>query len=383
MSLEGVEQGGKGALSLTSPTVNPTPSVPQVKKGDSEVGTPTETTVTIDPSPSEPVSTSTLTTTPTTPTPTTTTTQDKSHSSKSLANTLTPALAEKYALCRELAIGGFGKVYMGVRKGTDIQVIIKFVQGNEDVEKDKLHDPVLGWLPREAYFMLRLSSISGVVHLMDMDYLPEKGHVMVMEMAGAEWRWMDPRKKQLRVARDLMGLIKQYGRLEHRHAHYIFRSIIDTVYRLHARGIHHGDLKCLNVLVNERFEVKICDFGATTEKDQPGPSYFAGTRIFSPPEVLLNARIDPELLESWSLGVILYTMYHGVAPYRHLEDIVDPLHQPAWMADDMEAKTLCRALMRKGSSRRMRLREAWLHPWVGFHVGNVPSDDAHAWGSSA
>lgn len=291
---------------------------------------------------------------------------------KAFTDSLPPALAEKYALVSELAVGGFGKVYMGRRRGMEVgsasHVTIKFVVGNRDVEKDRLYDPTHGWLPREAYFMTRLSTIPNVVQLLDMATLPDRGgYCMVMETAGTEWRWVDVEKKQSKMARDLMGLIKQSGRLEYRHTHHLFRAIVDTIYRLHTRGIHHGDLKCLNVLVDDRFRIKICDFGAATERGQPGPSYFAGTRIFSPPEVLLKSKKkDPELIESWTLGVILYTMYHGTGPYRSLEDIIDPHYRPAWRVDDMEAKALCRGLMHKNVEKRFRLRDAWMHPWVGL-----------------
>ena len=47
-----------------------------------------------------------------------------------------------------------------------------------------------------------------------------------------------------------------------------FFKIIKGVHYIHSRGIIHRDLKPLNIMVNDQWEVKICDFGQSNVQNE-------------------------------------------------------------------------------------------------------------------
>ena len=91
------------------------------------------------------------------------------------------------------------------------------------------------------------------------------------------------------------------------HSKVIFAKILKGVQACHNAGICHRDLKMQNILVDDSFNPKICDFGFATKNDHP-LSEFLGTRNYAPPEILRNKPYDGYKADIFSLGVVLLTL---------------------------------------------------------------------------
>jgi serine/threonine protein kinase len=94
--------------------------------------------------------------------------------------------------------------------------------------------------------------------------------------------------------------------------------------RTHEAGIIHRDIKPANIVISDREEVKIIDFGLATLTGFPpliGCGSTLGTVAYLAPEQSESQEID-ERADIWALGVILYEMLTGQQPFQGEADQV-------------------------------------------------------------
>ena len=80
-------------------------------------------------------------------------------------------------------------------------------------------------------------------------------------------------------------------------------------------GFLHRDLKPANVLIKDK-TVKIADFGfAKKAGPNPKEAVNVGSPLYMSPEAL-QSNIYTTKNDIWSVGVIIYEMLHGKAPWN-------------------------------------------------------------------
>ncbi|CAF1013173.1 unnamed protein product, partial [Didymodactylos carnosus] len=81
----------------------------------------------------------------------------------------------------------------------------------------------------------------------------------------------------------------------------------------HSRKILHRDLKPQNLLINERGELKLADFGLARIKSFPTKTYSheVVTLWYRPPDVLLGSTEYSTPIDIWAVGCIFYEMACG------------------------------------------------------------------------
>ena len=92
-----------------------------------------------------------------------------------------------------------------------------------------------------------------------------------------------------------------------RHCKVIFAKILKGIQSIHKAGICHRDLKSQNILLDDNFNPKICDFGfAEFNSNNLKDPY--GTDNYAPPEIYLKLPYDGTKVDIFSLGVVLLTL---------------------------------------------------------------------------
>merc|ERR1712223_820810 len=95
----------------------------------------------------------------------------------------------------------------------------------------------------------------------------------------------------------------------------------------HSRRILHRDLKPQNLLINERGELKLADFGLARAKSVPTKTYSneVVTLWYRPPDVLLGSTEYSTPIDMWGVGCIFYEMASG-RPLFPGSTVEDELH---------------------------------------------------------
>ncbi|XP_075994092.1 cyclin-dependent kinase 16 isoform X2 [Genypterus blacodes] len=81
----------------------------------------------------------------------------------------------------------------------------------------------------------------------------------------------------------------------------------------HRRKVLHRDLKPQNLLINERGELKLADFGLARAKSIPTKTYSneVVTLWYRPPDILLGSTDYSTHIDMWGVGCIFYEMSTG------------------------------------------------------------------------
>ncbi len=129
-------------------------------------------------------------------------------------------------------------------------------------------------------------------------------------------------------------------------------QLADALSEAHRRDVIHRDIKSSNIILNERNQLKILDFGLAKlleshydaesgmmELTQMGSPF--GTASYMPPEQAKGERSDARS-DLFSLGVVMYEMVNGRLPFKGKSSI-DVMHaivhnEPAPFNDDVPSQ---------------------------------------------
>ena len=165
---------------------------------------------------------------------------------------------------------------------------------------------------------------------------------------------------------DEMLTRKTFGEAE---AAVVIKQVLQAVAYCHKRDVAHRDLKPENIIVDPKNgdRTKVIDFGLSQPyaRDDHTMTLCGGSPHYIAPEVVAG-KYD-EKCDLWSIGVILYTMLSGLAPFEgdNPDAIVAEVckgkyEYPAknWADKSKEAKDLIDRLLTLDPSKRISARDA-------------------------
>uniref|UniRef100_A0A2A4JSG6 SNF-related serine/threonine-protein kinase n=1 Tax=Heliothis virescens TaxID=7102 RepID=A0A2A4JSG6_HELVI len=160
-----------------------------------------------------------------------------------------------------------------------------------------------------------------------------------------------------------------------------FRQIVRAISYCHRLHVVHRDLKPENVVFFEKLGVvKLTDFGFSN-KFCPGQKLetSCGSLAYSAPEILLGDSYDAPAVDVWSLGVILYMLVCGQAPFQEANDsetltmIMDCKYTIPQHISNSCKRLIGRMLVRE-PEKRATLSEIATDPWVTAGEGVTVED---------
>lgn len=177
---------------------------------------------------------------------------------------------------------------------------------------------------------------------------------------------------------DLLDFVKKNGVVPEPQAKLWFRQMSSGLQYLHSRNIAHRDLKCENILLSRRYNVKLADFGfARFCVDEDGrrvlSQTYCGSAAYAAPEVVNGTPYNPKLSDVWSLGIILFIMLNASMPFddSNLRKLLKDQTTRNWtfrsrVRDTVSnsAKSLVRHILEPDITLRLTLDRVITHDWV-------------------
>ncbi|XP_043960803.1 serine/threonine-protein kinase BRSK2-like isoform X4 [Gambusia affinis] len=251
-----------------------------------------------------------------------------------------------YRLEKTLGKGQTGLVKLGLHCVTGQKVAIKIVN------REKLSESVLMKVEREIA-ILKLIEHPHVLKLHDV-YENKKYLYLVLEhVSGGE----------------LFDYLVKKGRLTPKEARKFFRQIISALDFCHSHSICHRDLKPENLLLDEKNNIRIADFGMASL--QVGDSLLetsCGSPHYACPEVIRGEKYDGRKADAWSCGVILFALLVGALPFDddNLRNLLEKVklgvfHMPHFIPPDCQ--NLLRGMIEVDAAKRLTLEQIQKHTW--------------------
>ncbi|QIN83794.1 protein kinase [Rubrobacter tropicus] len=207
-------------------------------------------------------------------------------------------VGDRFVLVRELGSGGMSAVFLGRDEVLDRPVAVKILHPDLDDEETG------ALFRKEGRTAARLS------------------HPNIIQVYDAGEDLLDGRQVSYIVMEyapggDLKALMDRRGSLPEGMLSRVGADVAAALSHAHERGVIHRDVKPRNVLLDERGNPKLADFGIarafeTTEESRAGS--YLGTAAYSSPEQLQGHKVTPKS-DVYSLGATLYHAATGEPPF--------------------------------------------------------------------
>jgi len=220
---------------------------------------------------------------------------------------------DMFEILNQIGEGTYGQVYKARDKISGTFVALKKVR----LENEKEGFPITA--VREIKILRQLNH-RNIVNLKEivtdkqhaLDFKKDKGSFYLV------FEYMD---------HDLMGLLES-GMVNFNEAHNasIMRQLLEGLNYCHRRNFLHRDIKCSNILMNNKGEVKLADFGLArlyNAQDRQRPyTNKVITLWYRPPELLLGEERYNTSIDIWSCGCILGELFLKKPLFQANEEIM-------------------------------------------------------------
>ncbi|THH04397.1 hypothetical protein EW145_g5554 [Phellinidium pouzarii] len=179
----------------------------------------------------------------------------------------------------------------------------------------------------------------------------------------------------------LMDMLRRRRRFTEPESRFFLIQLIGACHYMHRNQVIHRDLKLGNLFLDQDMNVKVGDFGLAALIENPGErkKTICGTPNYIAPEVLFDTANGHSFeVDTWSIGVILYTLVIGRPPFqtKEVKTIYKRIRDneydfPQERPVSLEVQELIQQILTHDPQQRPTLHEIVDHNF--FVTGTVPA----------
>ncbi|XP_034448275.1 cyclin-dependent kinase 12 isoform X1 [Hippoglossus hippoglossus] len=206
---------------------------------------------------------------------------------------------DKFDIIGIIGEGTYGQVYKAKDKDTGELVALKKVR----LDNEKEGFPITAIREIKILRQLKHRSVVNMKEIVTdkqdaLDFKKDRGAFYLV------FEYMD---------HDLMGLLESgLVQFSHEHVRSFMRQLMEGLDYCHKNNFLHRDIKCSNILLNNRGQIKLADFGLArlynSEESRPYTNKVI-TLWYRPPELLLGEERYSPAIDVWSCGCILGELF--------------------------------------------------------------------------
>eukprot|EP00027_Filamoeba_sp_ATCC50430_P010001 CAMPEP_0168551480 /NCGR_PEP_ID=MMETSP0413-20121227/6194_1 /TAXON_ID=136452 /ORGANISM="Filamoeba nolandi, Strain NC-AS-23-1" /LENGTH=283 /DNA_ID=CAMNT_0008582007 /DNA_START=49 /DNA_END=900 /DNA_ORIENTATION=+ len=162
----------------------------------------------------------------------------------------------------------------------------------------------------------------------------------------------------------------------------LFSQLVQGLLHCHKSGIAHMDIKLENIMLDDKGNAKLIDFGLCEVLNGPNKQFcsrFAGSPDYASPEVLMRQPFAPEKADVWSLGVVLYILLTGEIPFARRERMTaaawgkhPSIRWPKGKNLSSNSKDLLEKMLTIEADKRISMEQVAKHPWLRKKLWGIP-----------
>jgi MAP/microtubule affinity-regulating kinase len=173
-------------------------------------------------------------------------------------------------------------------------------------------------------------------------------------------------------------------RLEEAEARRVFRQIVQALAYCHSSAVTHRDIKLENVMMDEQNNVKLIDFGFSTNMPAGSKSKtFCGTPSYMAPEIVARREYYGPPVDVWAIGVLLYAITAGTFPFKGAsdKDLYRKIIKGSFEIPECvpaKVKVLIKRMLQVDPLRRPTCQQLLADAWLSDHKESLTPTEEHS-----
>lgn len=218
-------------------------------------------------------------------------------------------IMERYEILAEIGSGGFATTYKAMDHSLDIPVAIKAFHKHTGASMDEA--------VKEAKIAAGLYELEGIASARDFFWYKETPCIIMDYVDGTS----------------IKDYVREHGRIRGDKMLILIKPLLQSLIKIHEKGILHRDISADNILLTEDGRLKLIDFGAARlSQNAQGDEYtIIFKRGFAPIEQCSAGGKQGPWTDVYGICATMYYMITGIVPddsvSRLIEDKLLPLER--------------------------------------------------------